>query len=307
MVWFTFSVAFAVDPLFHQTTAQFDEGGVKGLLLHNLSVFRDYEILFDSEEAPQKIMTEQKPLQGSPSSVIDLSFLECESNIPCDKSREYVKTLFLIFPAEVVDLMKAIPKKPPITPSLGNILQHLSDLRRKEAELELEKSEKTMFSEEDEEASETWGNEPTDVVSGLTNDNDLNLNFGDNDDGFENDDDAEEDLGEVFGGNEFLGEVKGRTFEHEDDLGDGEIEELLTQGDEPADVTRWLAAGLGLAEIPNAWAGPQHWKYKSQSGGNVVDNLNLIHHTSGKSKTCLFYLLSTDSSSPFFCISFIII
>jgi len=31
-----FDVAFTVDPLYHQTTAQFDEGGPKGLLLLTL-------------------------------------------------------------------------------------------------------------------------------------------------------------------------------------------------------------------------------------------------------------------------------
>ncbi|KAI8032010.1 Condensin complex subunit 2 [Camellia lanceoleosa] len=34
-----FDVAFAVDPLYHQTSAQFDEGGAKGLLLNNLGVY----------------------------------------------------------------------------------------------------------------------------------------------------------------------------------------------------------------------------------------------------------------------------
>ncbi|KAL6196282.1 hypothetical protein ACLB2K_031897 [Fragaria x ananassa] len=32
-------VAFMVDPLYHQTSAQFDEGGAKGLLLYNLGVY----------------------------------------------------------------------------------------------------------------------------------------------------------------------------------------------------------------------------------------------------------------------------
>ncbi|KAI8028858.1 Condensin complex subunit 2 [Camellia lanceoleosa] len=34
-----FDVAFAVDPLYHQTSAQFDEGRTKGLLLNNLGVY----------------------------------------------------------------------------------------------------------------------------------------------------------------------------------------------------------------------------------------------------------------------------
>lgn len=34
-----FLVAFVVDPLYHQTSAQFDESGAKGLLLNNLGVY----------------------------------------------------------------------------------------------------------------------------------------------------------------------------------------------------------------------------------------------------------------------------
>lgn len=43
--------AFAVDPLFHRTSAKFDEGGAKGLLLHNLPVRNGCRIVFDSTDA----------------------------------------------------------------------------------------------------------------------------------------------------------------------------------------------------------------------------------------------------------------
>ncbi|KAH9652009.1 Condensin complex subunit 2 [Citrus sinensis] len=45
-------VAFAVDPLSHQTSAQFDEGGARGLLLNNLGVYGGCRVLFDSLEVP---------------------------------------------------------------------------------------------------------------------------------------------------------------------------------------------------------------------------------------------------------------
>jgi condensin complex subunit 2 len=44
-------LAFAVDPLFHQTSAKFDEGGAKGLLLINLPVRPGNILSFDSSEA----------------------------------------------------------------------------------------------------------------------------------------------------------------------------------------------------------------------------------------------------------------
>ncbi|KAI7725952.1 hypothetical protein M8C21_004157 [Ambrosia artemisiifolia] len=52
-----FDVAFAVDPLYHQTTAQFDEGGSKGLLLNNLGVYGGCRMVFDSLEVPGKCMS----------------------------------------------------------------------------------------------------------------------------------------------------------------------------------------------------------------------------------------------------------
>ncbi|BDA50103.1 Condensin complex subunit 2 [Coccomyxa sp. Obi] len=43
-----FDLTFAMDPLFRRTSAQFDEGGARGLLLNNLSVIRGLELMFDS-------------------------------------------------------------------------------------------------------------------------------------------------------------------------------------------------------------------------------------------------------------------
>lgn len=47
-----FDVTFSVDPLFHKTSAQFDEGGARGLLLHNLHVHKGCQLVFDSSEVP---------------------------------------------------------------------------------------------------------------------------------------------------------------------------------------------------------------------------------------------------------------
>lgn len=46
-----------MDPLYHQTTAQFDEGGSKGLLLNNLGVYGGCRMVFDSLEVPGKCMS----------------------------------------------------------------------------------------------------------------------------------------------------------------------------------------------------------------------------------------------------------
>ncbi|KAF9606630.1 hypothetical protein IFM89_027289 [Coptis chinensis] len=67
-----FDVAFVVDPLYHQTSAQFDEGGAKGLLLNNLGVYGGCRVVFDSFEVPGKSMYWDG--QSDTSDKIDVSF-----------------------------------------------------------------------------------------------------------------------------------------------------------------------------------------------------------------------------------------
>lgn len=61
-----------MDPLYHQTSAQFDEGGAKGLLLNNLGVYGGCRVLFDSSEVPAKCMESVRTATSL--DVIDLSF-----------------------------------------------------------------------------------------------------------------------------------------------------------------------------------------------------------------------------------------
>ncbi|KAJ8662196.1 hypothetical protein O0I10_001889 [Lichtheimia ornata] len=46
-----FDLDFAVDPLFKKTSADFDEGGARGLLLNHLSLDRECKIIFDASDA----------------------------------------------------------------------------------------------------------------------------------------------------------------------------------------------------------------------------------------------------------------
>lgn len=73
---FLFSVAFAVDPLYHQTSAQFDEGGARGLLMNNLGVYGRCRVLFDSWEVPGKCVSCDN--EHDKSDTIDLSFASGE-------------------------------------------------------------------------------------------------------------------------------------------------------------------------------------------------------------------------------------
>ncbi|XP_012572622.1 condensin complex subunit 2-like isoform X1 [Cicer arietinum] len=67
-----FDVAFAVDPLYRQTSAKFDEGGAKGLLMNSLGVYGGCRVLFDSLEVPGKYVAGQH--EHDISDIIDLSF-----------------------------------------------------------------------------------------------------------------------------------------------------------------------------------------------------------------------------------------
>ncbi|CAK8535492.1 unnamed protein product [Lathyrus sativus] len=67
-----FDVAFSVDPLYRQTSAKFDEGGAKGLLMNNLGVYGRCRVLFDSQDVPGKYVASQN--EHDSSDIIDLSF-----------------------------------------------------------------------------------------------------------------------------------------------------------------------------------------------------------------------------------------
>lgn len=98
-----FDVAFAVDPLYHQTSAQFDEGGAKGLLLNNLGVYAGCRVLFDSFEVPGKEMPFSN--QQDISETIDLSF-----------AGEYLERMVLNMRA-----------KDEISPTLKNIIDQFDE------------------------------------------------------------------------------------------------------------------------------------------------------------------------------------
>ncbi|CAN4103705.1 unnamed protein product [Withania somnifera] len=96
-----FDAAFSVDPLYHQTSAQFDEGGAKGLLLNNLGIYGNCHVFFDSFEIPGKSLPEaMRHVTDS----IDISFAK-----DC-----------------VEEMVLNMPKKDEISPSLRHIICQFS-------------------------------------------------------------------------------------------------------------------------------------------------------------------------------------
>ncbi|DBB15061.1 TPA: hypothetical protein ACH3X3_004077 [Trebouxia sp. C0006] len=103
-----FDLTFAVDPLFHKTSAQFDEGGAKGLLLNNLSVYHGCEIVFDSSEVPEQAM-------AAAAQVADVQ-LDCSA-----------------WQRQIAEALGASPSTP-ITPSLAHLTALLGPRTAEEEE-----------------------------------------------------------------------------------------------------------------------------------------------------------------------------
>lgn len=71
-----FDLDFAVDPLFKKTSADFDEGGARGLLLNHLSIDQYCKIIFDASDATIDCDTEE----------LDGEITTVEKNIPQEET-----------------------------------------------------------------------------------------------------------------------------------------------------------------------------------------------------------------------------
>ncbi|XAR68122.1 hypothetical protein NMG60_11003138 [Bertholletia excelsa] len=214
-----FDVAFVVDPLYHQTSAQFDEGGAKGLLLHNLGVYGNCRVLFDSMEFPGKCMSCSNQLEKS--NTIDLSF-----------AKEHIEHMVLNMASEEE-----------ISPTLKDIVDQFDETNRRPTEI--------FYS----------GQKPAEPVYGASpNSNNVEL-----------DDDAFDKCGTW-------------AFDHDDqtsvvgeDPCDGDVASYQQESksfaldeqnmdDRFEKVDGYLFLTLGFTSKQNAWAGPDHWKYRKTKG-----------------------------------------
>lgn len=127
-------MAFAVDPLYHQTSAQFDEGGAKGLLLNNLGVYGGCQVLFDSQEIPGKLVSSAN--QHDKSETIDLSSAKglplLANMLRCTiVQRIYCTNLSLISVVEFAECLEQMVlnmrQKDEIVPSLRAIINQFDE------------------------------------------------------------------------------------------------------------------------------------------------------------------------------------
>ncbi|XP_024047741.1 condensin complex subunit 2 isoform X2 [Citrus clementina] len=214
-----FDAAFAVDPLYHQTSAQFDEGGAKGLLLNNLGVYTGCQVLFDSQEVPGKGMSCAS--QHSMSDTIDLSF-----------ASEYIEQMVLNMQA-----------KDEISPTLRTIVN--------------------QYDEDNRRSSDTFSSiqKLVDQVEAVHN-NEAESDGVAFDDCGTNDfyhDDQSSIVDENLGGSDptftsYLEETESFSFQ------DPDTDDRFERVDE------YLFLNLGFSSKQNAWAGPDHWKYRKAKG-----------------------------------------
>ncbi|KAL1812911.1 hypothetical protein ACET3Z_022976 [Daucus carota] len=217
-----FDAAFAIDPLYHQTSAQFDEGGAKGLLLNNLGVYGGCRVLFDSLEVPAKCSS---CFNSHDKETIDISFAqECSEEMVLNMSKKFE-----------------------ISPSLRDIVN--------------------LFNDDDKRASDTFspGKKYAEQVDEPYN---SSTDFGANtfESGgtwnLDHDDQNNVDNEGTYGGDPNLTshyEDKETTdaYGHDTD-------------DRIAEIDAYLFLNLGIPSKLNAWAGPDHWKFRKVRGSDNV-------------------------------------
>ncbi|PKA65273.1 Condensin complex subunit 2 [Apostasia shenzhenica] len=210
-----FDVAFTVDPLYHQTSAQFDEGGVKGLLLNNLGVYGCCRVLFDSSEVPEKCILNEA--QNNKSELIDLSF-----------AKEYIEEMLI-----------NMPKKSHISPTLGEILNRFDEGKLKAQNVCFVEQQQFFHDGIDDLEHSELGSNSFDDFGCHTFDDEDHVSVVDD--------------SSISAGPDFQEEVGEYSFQ--DDT-DNRLEEIAD----------FLSLGLGFTSKSNAWAGPDHWKYRKIKG-----------------------------------------
>ncbi|KAG4980039.1 hypothetical protein JHK84_033615 [Glycine max] len=250
-----FDAAFVVDPLYRQTTAKFDEGGAKGLLMNNLGVYGDCRVLFDSQEVPAKCMASQN--QSDISDTIDLSFAKglllfeyygVKLLLHLQKNTFNVDNDDLLSSVDCIDQMVLDMRvKDEISPSLRTIVNQFDESNRRPADIQLQgqnsaedldnaDNNENGFYREEYENCMAWSDDRDDqtVVA--------DPGYNDADPSFPS---YPQDNDEPFPSPEI--DMDGR-FEN---------------------VDGYLFLSLGFSSKQNAWAGPDHWKYRKSKVSEV--------------------------------------
>ncbi|XP_052114751.1 condensin complex subunit 2 isoform X1 [Arachis duranensis] len=221
-----FDAAFVVDPLYRQTTAKFDEGGAKGLLMNNLGVYGGCRVLFDSLEVPAKCMTSKN--QHDISDTIDLSF-----------AKDCVEHMVL-----------EVRMKDEISPTLRTIVNQFDESNRRPTDFQ-------------------FHGQNTAEEMEVPFDCEMRADTEEHENCMAWSDDHDEPTVADLGSNDFVSNDADPSFP------DYPQENGLFSSQDPdtddrfGNVDSFLFLSLGFSSKQNAWAGPDHWKYKKSKVSEV--------------------------------------
>lgn len=213
-----FDVAFTVDPLYHQTTAQFDEGGAKGLLLYNLGVYGSCRVLFDSFEAPDMCILSD--MQTEKSDMIDLSFAK----------------------DQIEEMVAQMPLCNDISPTLRDIVAQFDEENQRPPQ-GLSSGKMPVMEDQIVDGNEAENNDSMPPDCGT-------WDFG----GCDDHEDAYDDNSNLRGSNL-------TNYHEESDECTVEIPQRTIVNERLNTIADLLLLGMGPSKT-NAWAGPEHWKYR---------------------------------------------
>ncbi|KAJ7520141.1 hypothetical protein O6H91_20G068600 [Diphasiastrum complanatum] len=264
-----FDVAFNVDPLFHQTSAQFDEGGAKGLLLNTLSVYRGCELIFDSWDVPEKTMRSYSHSGAKDSPSINLSFLK-----------------------DSIDwMMESMRKEHTISLTLKDITKLLDDPCRKLAEETSSVSTMTFESTWFDPESNDQENDNSDIVDDVDEQQFENVDLVFNNI-FEGSPDSSSQ------GTNFPQNVE------ESEVDNGELQDVIINDERSETNVDETLAGISILSSKNSWAGPEHWKYMKpreyvNAEEKLVDSLNMKKKRKGQ-PFCIDFTKAVEQNMSFF-------
>ncbi|KAF9124632.1 hypothetical protein BGW39_008058 [Mortierella sp. 14UC] len=268
-----FNLEFAVDPLFKKTSADFDEGGARGLLLNHLSVDVEGKIIFDAGDARDE--GDDDDDDDDDDNEGDRQEEENEPQTPTDEDEPRRKTKKKSSEVEssMIDIQRLRSK---FLPSLNQIFY--KDICPSLKDFQLSGSSELDFSF----VKRLHGDGDGEGAAHDTDNDDIfDGGDDDDDDGFDNDfgspadvfDDLDQDQAMVFDHNHA---ELGDGMVVEDAFGDldaqiaarkaqpGIVGKLLTEdtdeiggGKDPIDMYQYLDSAF----LRN-WAGPEHWKLR---------------------------------------------
>ncbi|XP_022970958.1 condensin complex subunit 2 [Cucurbita maxima] len=232
-----FDVAFTVDPLYHQTSAQFDEGGAKGLLMNNLGVYGACRVLFDSDEVPGKCMSCED--RHNNTDMIDISF-----------AKDCIEEM--VFNMRVKD---------EISPTLRNIVNLFDEDNKRPLDYCSSAPKAAEEANMDIDVDDRFDGDDFDNFGTANYDNDDQTSMVDDGPG-----------GGDAGFPTYNEESVSSTYHNPD------IEERSEKVDE------YLISCLGFTLRQNAWAGPEHWKYRKTKGSSDGPTENGSETTTKKAR-----------------------